>query len=325
MKTILKTLSFVVLMTPALAQTESDSYKTVAEQFEKNYNAANNEAVFADFSSEMQNALPLTKTADFFNGLRLQAGRITKREFIKYENTYAVYKTEFERAVFAVLISIDGNLKINGLLIKPFVDTNHPKPERNTTRLMLPFKDEWTVFWGGDTKELNYHVANQAQKNAFDLIITDTQGKSYRTNGQANEDYYAFGKELYAPCNAEVVLVVDGIKDNQPGRLNPIYVPGNTVILKTANNEYLLFAHFKRHSIRLKEGQRVEQGDLLGLCGNSGNSSEPHLHYHMQNVEDMNEATGIKSFFDSLLVNGALKRDYSPVKGEKIKPANYVP
>ena len=63
----------------------------------------------------------------------------------------------------------------------------------------------------------------------------------------------------------------------------------------------------------------MKKGEILGLCGNSGNSSEPHLHFHLQNVEDMNIATGAKSYFEEIYVNGRLKKDYSPIKNEKIK------
>jgi murein DD-endopeptidase MepM/ murein hydrolase activator NlpD len=96
-------------------------------------------------------------------------------------------------------------------------------------------------------------------------------------------------------------------------------VPGNAVTIKTVNNEYLFFGHFKQNSIVVKQGQKVNQGQLLGLCGNSGNSSEPHLHFHIQNVEDMNVATGIKSYFDKILVNGEAKTNYSPIQHQKVK------
>ncbi len=301
-------------------QTEKEIYKTTADKFETFYNAEKYDSIFAIFSTEMQNALPLDKTKDFFTGLKSQAGNITKRQFYKYENgTYALYKTNFERALYAVNISVDDNSKINGLFIKPFTEDNLPKIERNTTKLKLPFNGEWTVIWGGDTKELNYHVSSAAQKNAFDFVINDDKGSSFKTTGNTNEDYYAFGKELIAPCDGEIVLVVDGVKDNKPGELNPIYVPGNTVIIKTDKNEFLFFAHFKQHSIAVKEGQKVKQGEFLGLCGNSGNSSEPHLHFHIQNVEDMNIATGVKCFFDNIIVNEQLKTDYSPIQKDKIK------
>jgi len=101
--------------------------------------------------------------------------------------------------------------------------------------------------------------------------------------------------------------------------MNRDYVSGNTVILKTENNEYLFFGHFKQHSITVKQGQKIKLGMLLGLCGNSGNSSEPHLHFHAQNKEEMFKSTGIKCFFSNILVNGITKENYSPIKGDKVK------
>lgn len=170
----------------------------------------------------MKNALPFDKKKDFLAGLKGQAGKIIKREFVEYEKTYASYKTKFERALLSVNISIDNDSKINGLFVKPYTEKNLLKMERNLTKLELPFKGEWTVVWGGDTKELNYHVESEAQKNAFDFVVTNEKGNSYKTDGQTNEDYYAFGKEILAPSDGEIVLVVDGVKDNKPGELNPI-------------------------------------------------------------------------------------------------------
>ncbi|MBA4166509.1 MAG: M23 family metallopeptidase [Chitinophagaceae bacterium] len=70
----------------------------------------------------------------------------------------------------------------------------------------------------------------------------------------------------------------------------------------------------KKHSIIVKEGQRVKRGQILGQCGNSGNSLEPHLHFHIQNVEDLNIATGAKCYFDSIVVNGVFRAHYSQLK-----------
>ena len=175
------------------------------------------------------------------------------------------------------------------------------------------------MFWGGDTKELNYHVESPAQKNAFDFVIKDDASKSFKTDGQKNEDYYAFGREIFSPCDAEVMQSVDGVKDNRPGELNPIYLPGNSVILKTEKNEFMLLAHFKQGSVKVMQGDKVKQGQMLGLCGNSGNSSEPHLHFHIQNVENMNVATGVKCYFEKIFVNGISKPDYSPIKSERVR------
>lgn len=319
MKRICFTLILTLVTSCIFAQIEKPVYKTVADQFERAYNQSNYDSIFAMFSVDMQKALPNDKTKAFLTGLESQVGKITHREFIKYENqSYASYKTLFERGLFAVNISVDNNSKINGLFIKPFKPDNLPKIVRNQTKLILPFKDSWNVFWGGDTKELNYHVESEAQKNAFDFLIIDKSGKSYKMDGKSNEDYYVFGKEIIAPCNGEIISVVDGVKDNIPGEMNSFDAGGNTVILKTVNNEYLVFCHFKHQSIKVKEGQKVIQGQLLGLCGNTGHSSEAHLHFHIQNVEDINKATGVKCYFDSIVVNEKVQRDYSPVKNEKV-------
>lgn len=319
MKNILLGVILTLITGNIFGQVEKPIYKVVADKFEKEYNLGNYDNIFAMFSIEMQNALPIDKTREFLVGLKSQAGDITQKEFIRYENqSYASYKTKFERALFVVNISVDNNSKINGLFVKPFKADNLPIITRNKTKLILPFKDTWFVFWGGDTKELNYHVENEAQKNAFDFLIIGESGKSYKTNGKTNEDYYAFGKELVAPCDGEIVLVIDGVKENIPGEMNAFDVGGNAIVLKTANNEYLVFCHFKHQSIKVKEGQKVVQGQLLGLCGNTGHSSEAHLHFHIQNVEDINKAIGVKCYFDKLIVNEELKIDYSPIKKDKI-------
>lgn len=317
-----KIIFIVFILAPffCLGQAETQASKKISALFEQHYNADAYQKIFDLFSDKLKARLPLEQTTNTVKRLKSQAGKIKQRKFIRYENhTFASYKTTFEKVTFTLNIAVNKKAEIDGLFIKPFKETNQPKMTRNQTRLILPFEGEWTVVWGGDTPELNYHASIEAQKNAFDIVITDKNGKSFKTNGASNEDYYAFGQKLIAPCDAEVVLVVDGVKDNKPREMNTYYVPGNTVILKTTNNEYLFFAHFKQHSIVVKQGQRVKQGELLGLCGNSGNSSEPHLHFHIQNIENTNKATGVKCYFDKIVVGGKIKQDYSPIKGDKIK------
>jgi murein DD-endopeptidase MepM/ murein hydrolase activator NlpD len=90
-------------------------------------------------------------------------------------------------------------------------------------------------------------------------------------------------------------------------------------MLKTANNEYLFFTHLKENTVNVKEGDEIKQGQLLGLCGNSGNSSEPHLHFHIQDALSFDTATGIKCYFERINVDSQMMDDHSPIKGEKIK------
>lgn len=321
MKKILVLVLALLVFNKAFTQVESAKYKEISTKFVSFYNDDKIDSIVAMFSPEMKAALPIEKFTQVSAGLKAQFGLIKSFRFVRERNATALYETFFDVSVMAMTINLNSQKQIAGLLFKPYTET---KPiERNTTKMFLPFKGEWNVTWGGDSKELNYHVESVAQKNAFDILIFDKNGSTHKGTGQSNEDFYAFGKELFAPCDGEVVLVVDGVKDNPPGTTNPIYVPGNTVIIKATNGEYAFLAHFKQNSIVVKQGQKIKSGDLLGQCGNSGNSTEPHIHFHLQNVEDMNIAVGAKCYFDQLKVNGILKSDYSPIKGDKISNINF--
>jgi len=254
----------------------------------------------------------------FFTNNVSPLGEITNMEFIKVENGFNYYLTEFGSAKFETLMALDLNGKINGFTIVPHKDENLPKLERNRTKMILPFKEEWFVVWGGTTVAENYHVAYENQKGAYDLLIVKDKS-THKGSSDKNENYYVFGKDVIAPCDAKVVKVVTGVIDNIPGQMNPKQATGNTVVLETSQNEFIVFAHFKEKSIVVKEGQEVKQGDLLGQCGNSGNSTEPHLHLSLQNILDDDMATGAKLYFDKILVNGEIKEDYLPVKNEKIQ------
>ncbi|MGY4385543.1 murein DD-endopeptidase MepM/ murein hydrolase activator NlpD [Pedobacter sp. UYP24] len=318
MKILLITILFILTTIISYSQNESPASKNVITAFKQNYNNNQPDSIFSMFSAGTKVNLPNDKTRSFLNQLKGKYGNITKMTFQKYENGFGVYKSDFQNDVLTISISINSSEEITGLYAKPYEEIAEALLKRNITKMSLPFKGEWDIFWGGDTKEVNYHVVAKFQKNAFDIVIKNAEGKSFKTTGKTNEDYYAFGKELLAPCDAEVVLAVDGVKDNIPGVLNPMYLSGNSVLLKTKNDEYILFAHFKQHSIKVKQGDLVKIGQVLGLCGNSGNSSEPHLHFHIQDAEDFNKAVGVKCYFDKLKVNGVLKTDYSPVKGDNV-------
>ncbi|MEK7225604.1 MAG: peptidoglycan DD-metalloendopeptidase family protein [Bacteroidota bacterium] len=316
-------ISFFLALFSCNGQKESPDKTSVADKIIDHYNRGHYDSIFYLFDQGMKDALPQQQTAEFFSEMRKGYGEVVKHEFIDKKQGADRYKTTFSNDIFWMTIAENQKGEISGLLFTAYDGPGAIiSTLRNTTKMILPFKGEWFVFWGGDTKEQNYHVVNKAQKNAFDIVMVNEKGRSFKTNGRTNEDYYAFGQPLLAPCDAEVVTVTEGVKDNIPGEMNPAQLTGNTVVLKTLANQYLLFAHFKLNSIKVKIGDKVKQGQELGLCGNSGNSSEPHLHFHIQDKENMMGATGIKCYFDKILVNGDAKNDYSPVKGERIKNAD---
>lgn len=119
-------------------QSENDISKEISAKFETFYNAGEYEKIFELFSPEMAEALPLNQTKAFLTNLKSQAGNITSREFIDYEGTYALYKTQFERALFGLYLSVDGNTQINGALVKPYQE----KKEINTVNGLQNYPQE---------------------------------------------------------------------------------------------------------------------------------------------------------------------------------------
>lgn len=321
---MVRSLLFAFLLFPAMLYAqEPANYKAEAAILLNAYNQDDFASLFSTFDKGMQEHLTPEKGTAFFSSMKQSLGSMKSIEFMKKEGRAAEYKAIFEKGVLSAKMALDSNNILTGLLFGPYDDPKYPVIERNTTKLSLPFKGKWYTVWGGDTKEQNYHVESRAQKNAFDFLMIDAKGNSYKNDGKKNEDYYAFGKEITAPCDAVVADAIDGVQENVPGEMNEKAITGNTVILKTANNEYLFFAHFKNHSVKVHKGDRVKKGQLLGLCGNSGHSSEPHLHFHMQNTDDLISGTGTKAYFEKLVVDNASgtsqKEDYSPVQGDTIK------
>ena len=169
-----------------------------------------------------------------------------------------------------ISVSFGENNTIYSLSLAPFI--THPESDQKYTinKYIMPIKGEWYVFWGGTNQFINYHYVYEDQRYAYDLLILKN-GKSYSDNLKKNENYYAYDKEILAPADGVVIKVIDGIEDNVPGEMNPELPEGNCITIEHQNNEYSMLAHLKNHSILVQEGERVQKGQVLGTCGNSGN------------------------------------------------------
>ena len=159
------------------------------------------------------------------------------------------------------------------------------------------------------------------QRFAYDLLIMK-DGKSHAGEGKRNEDDHCFGKPVHAPGPGRVVGMASDVEDNVPGAMNPAQALGSHVILDHANGEFSFLAHFKHGSLRVKEGDEVEAGALLGLCGNSGNTSEPHIHYHLQDTAVFGKAQGMPPRFLAYVADGSPVERGEPVKGQVIRNAD---
>jgi hypothetical protein len=186
---------------------------------------------------------------------------------------------------------------IQMLLLQPVEADLETDDTFTETEFILPFRDEWFVYWGGTNTLDNYHYAVPSQRYAYDFIRVQ-ENRSYEGSLEENESYYAFGADVIAPADGTVVTVVDGIDDNEPvGTSNTEEPAGNYVVIDHGNGEFSHLAHFQNGTNTVQEGDRVRQGDLLGQCGNSGNSSEAHIHFHVADGPDLYSSQSIRIRF----------------------------
>jgi len=173
------------------------------------------------------------------------------------------------------------------------------------TYFNLPFEGFWMVAGGGVEKENSHSWNVFNQRYAYDFFIKDEHQKTHRNEGKILEDYYSFGKVILAPADGLVVKVKDGIRDNPAlGSIDftARLFHGNYVTVQHAEGEYSHLAHFKKGSIAAKAGDAVKRGQIIGLCGNSGHSTEPHLHLHVQDKANFYLAIGLPVKFSNFLL-----------------------
>jgi murein DD-endopeptidase MepM/ murein hydrolase activator NlpD len=149
-----------------------------------------------------------------------------------------------------------------------------------------------------------------AQRFAIDYVRVDSANKTFTGDQLKNESYYAQGNDALAVANGTVVAVKDSIPENVPGvtsRAVPITletVGGNHVIIDLGGGYYAFYAHLQPGSLRVKVGDRVTRGQVLGLVGNSGNSTEPHLHFHVSDGNSPLGSEGVPYRHDSFEIVG---------------------
>ncbi len=162
----------------------------------------------------------------------------------------------------------------------------------------VPADGPLKVLWGGEPLGANYHAAYADQRWAYDLARAP-----YLVGSARLEDYGCYGLPVLAPIDATVSSTHDGEPDNIPGSAsNNIAAPeGNRVVLQLATGTYLILAHLQPGSLQVAAGEDVTAGQVVARCGNSGNSSEPHIHIHHQRQDPaftpLNLAEGLPLYF----------------------------
>jgi hypothetical protein len=170
-------------------------------------------------------------------------------------------------------------------------------------------------------------AARVPQRFAIDWVQVGKDGKTFSGDEKKNESYLCYGQKVHAVASGVVTEVKDDIPQNVPGidsRAVPITletVGGNHIILDIGNGVYAFYAHLQPGSLKVKLGDHVKTGEVIALLGNSGNSTEPHLHFHLIDRSSPLGGEGLPFAYPSyeLLGKGSLegdaaKMDWLPAK-----------
>ena len=296
------------------------------------FDAGELQPLWDSFSPEMQKFLSLESLTAFRDKTRAQLGAESAlvEESADVRGDGSVYRrvARFEKvgSPIETVFAFDGPGKVSTFFVRPVAQEAASEflDYQTQATLRLPFEGEWLVFWGGRTVAQNQHAATKDQRFAYDIMIV-RDGASHAGDGARNEDYYCFGQTLVAPAAGTVVEAVGDLPDNVPGQMDKQHLAGNHVVLDLGHGEYALLAHFRQGTLAVKAGDTVAAGAPLGQCGNSGNSSEPHLHFHLQNGPTLFAAAGLPAQFQDYLADGQPVARGEPVKGQRIALAPAPP
>ncbi len=243
---------------------------------------------------------------DSKNKLRLGDSKLKAGDFCCITHPYGEYHWENEKpASVECTAYLRAEGSVEAVVWKVPVSQYNPE-----TKLKLPFKGIWWHLEGHDTFSHHRRIFYHKNSNYFacDFMKVDKNQSICSGTGTENKDFFSFSQPILAAADGKIVTVIKGIADNPVGGRAPGFnaqdaekAGGNTVIIEHKGGIFSYYAHLKKGSIKVSKGQMVKAGSKLGLCGNSGNSDAPHLHFHVATAPTLQAigAAGLPPLFES--------------------------
>ena len=185
------------------------------------------------------------------------------------------------------------------------------KSYRQINSYILPFKGKWLAINGGISRVSSHSWSWSfiSQRYAYDFLIVDMTGKSFKESARLPSNYFCFSLDVLAPADGTVVA----IKNTYPDSLIStsmifkgsciVDIRGNFITIRHGEGEYSTLSHLQQGSICVVKGDRVKQGDVIAQCGNSGNSTEPHLHFQVNDAKNFIFSAGLPIKFSNISIN----------------------
>lgn len=202
-------------------------------------------------------------------------------------------------------------------------------PAGSVLDLQFPFTGRWLVQNSPADRVPSHGTSAFASAYAIDFVPVDANGRTAPVRlttlvrGEPADRFPGFGRPVLAPVDGTVVATHDGEEDHHAARGLPsvgyaltqgrraargwVALAGNHVVIRTSRGACVVLCHLRRGSAVVKVGESVRAGRLVGECGNSGNSTEPHLHVQAIDHGDPSRASPVPiSFSGDLPTNGDL-------------------
>ena len=193
-------------------------------------------------------------------------------------------------------------------------------------RIGAPLRgDRWLAANGpsNDTHHRRSWLAHQGrafapERFAIDFVRLYDDGLT-KGDPAENRSYRGYGAEAIAVADARVASIKDGIADNVPANRAPSRMTldtmgGNLVVLDLGSGLFAFYAHLQPGSIRVKTGDKVQKGQVIGLVGNSGNGNAPHLHFQVSDRPSLLLSDGVPFVIDSFVHDGKTRTDEIPLQ-----------
>ncbi|HVV55797.1 MAG TPA: peptidoglycan DD-metalloendopeptidase family protein [Mucilaginibacter sp.] len=250
------------------------------------------------------------QSVDIFNPFYLLSSG-AKITFLQYEFFFDYADSPKERENNKKRLPVDFDLSVKKIIT----------PRIFTPRIIfnLPMAGKLIVLDGhnfypgqsngpmGTEQQVEKIVTSKANRYAYNLASVDENGNMYASDPFKKENWYVFGKAVYAPSGGIVADVQNNIPDNSYiGRnvKSPVIPPdadpygmGNYIVIDHGNGQFSLLQHLEQGSIIVRKGELVKGGQMIGKVGFSGNASFPHLHFALMNGKTALTAIGIPAYF----------------------------
>ncbi len=187
-------------------------------------------------------------------------------------------------------------------------------------RFRAPFLGTWTCTQGVDGPSTH----QGPWRHGLDFEVLGANGRSHRGRGTRPQDYHCWHLPVLAVADGVVAEVRDGQPDSPVGQPDLERRWGNVVVIEHGPGLFSLVAHLARGSIKLRPGQVVKQGETLGLCGSSGRSPVPHLHFQLQATAQVGSPTLAVELHDVIAVQDEDERlhpTFVPTEGQRLRNA----